>query len=121
MLTGMEDVGYFGYLNRCEEVYVVDWAELEDGRIAALTWGDRDSDGTFTMLNTTYVWDPTQPDQPEIMDSTAWKTDGDTVIVWRASQVNGCGSDADRAPYGEDRIVTRLKLRAASDAPLDPP
>lgn len=110
LLTGMEKIGYFAYSDWNKTLKIVDLAELSGGDIAALVWGDKDSDGYYSLLNITYLWSLQAPDRPERLPGTAWRQEGEELLIWQCEMVSGGTYDAARESYCPEQVLRRLVL-----------
>lgn len=109
LLQGFGDIGYFEYSHTNSSVDLADVAELADGSIVALRWGEKDSDGLFRLIHDTVLWEP-DIEQAEHLPSTAWCDDGFELLLWTCRQVGGAGYDAERDTYAPDKVIRRLRL-----------
>ncbi len=104
VLQGMHDLGYFEYSHHNSSLKIADTAELRDGRLAFLLWGDREADGQITLIHSTYLWSLNHPERPEIMEDTAWQIEGAQLIIWRCGQL-GSDHEAVRTDFDPDKIL----------------
>lgn len=109
LLEGLGDIGYFEHSHTHSHRKLTDVAELADGGLVALVWGDNDADGMYRLIHDTYLWSATAA-APEVLSSVAWQDDGFELLLWECAQTGGPVAGAKRAPFHPDRVIRRLRL-----------